>query len=111
MILHLLFADPNFLKHVPADLLQYLENPSTKINVLIILLKHHMQQPGAIPLLAYDVPNSQGESISELRETPELVPATAPPANGTPDKIVVYLAFPEHLDYILPVSPHDTTLM
>jgi hypothetical protein len=42
MIFHLLFANPDFLKHVLADLLQYLENLPTKINVLIILLKHRM---------------------------------------------------------------------
>jgi hypothetical protein len=56
------------------------------------------------PLIAHDITDNDGQQVSELREAPELVPATAPPNDGTPDKIVVYLAFPEHLPYILPVS-------
>jgi hypothetical protein len=63
-----------------------------------------MANPGATPLMAYDNVKNDGQQFSELQEASDQIPTTAPLHNGTPDKIVVYLAFPEHLRYILPVG-------
>lgn len=75
-----------------------------RLNALIRLLRHHLEAPGATPLKARDVTDAKGNVVTELQPNPQLVPEAAPLGNGTPDKIVVYLAFPEHLSYILPVS-------
>lgn len=82
----------------PADL-AYSDQPSTKINALLALIRHHLLAPGLPPLAVVDSANNT------LGPDPDYLPQAdgSPPAKTVvqeaslgPDRIVVYLAFPKN---------------
>lgn len=92
----------------PETLQEYLQVPSAKIDAIIAIIQHHQLGPDRAPLNAVareplasppntftpttwqevvDAPTS-GSSLTEM--TPSMIP----------DKIVLFIAFPEHNEYI-----------
>jgi hypothetical protein len=74
-------------------LAQWEEHKSKKIDTLLKVLQHHLDADNAPPLGTAD-----GELVG-----PQNV-AMPPPPDNTPDKIVVYCAFPSNNEFIKEVS-------
>lgn len=92
----------------PPTLEEYRRNPGTKLDIAIKILQHHLQLPPNRPLL---VNKEKGQSIEDpdvfANWSNELVEEPHPsdrPHDGTPDKIVLYQAFPSHNDFVVPVG-------
>lgn len=105
---------------IPADLQEYLDAPSTKLDAVIKILLHHQANPGASPLTnaSHETGQTQinqlvvSDIIPEHCRVPE-TPAEAsarprpPPGVGPtthPDKVVLYIAFPSHFEFLQKVS-------
>ena len=88
----------------------YAQNPSTKIDALLAIIRHHLRAPGLPPLHVSD------QQANTLAIDPEYLPGPdgcAPGKSlipqttaGGPDRIVVYLAFPKNNWIVRKVRTH-----
>ena len=87
----------------------YAQNPSTKIDALLAIVRHHLRAPGLPPLHVGD------QQTNALAPDPDYLPGLdgSPPVKSTitqnvaggPDRIVVYLAFPKNNWIVRKVRP------
>lgn len=86
---------------MPATIAEWEPNSSSKMNALVRILQYHMATPNAPPLHVDDSAEAQGRN--KLVPNPNIAWNDTPDVN-TPDKILVYSAFPFHNDpFIKPV--------
>ncbi len=116
----MLASDPGFTLE---DKQAYKDCPSTKLNTVLRLLQHHLQEDNRPPLVvnpefeARDLiddpefprqPHERDPDIYMLEMLVPLLDWTAKPrsADAPPDKIVIYVAFPSINPLIRQVSEH-----
>lgn len=81
---------------MPTSRAEYEANPSTKLNILIKVIKHHMTTPNAPVLRIEEI--GAGNTLV-IDETVVLAPT-----DGSPDKILVYCHFPSQNTFLVEVS-------
>ena len=69
---------------------KYTNCPSTKIDALITILRHHLETPGAWPL------QCKTDGTNRLVPADEEARSVASSEDKSKDRIVVYLAFPKN---------------
>jgi hypothetical protein len=90
---------------------EYKADPSSKLDALIDILKYHQREPH-LPVLEnvenwkdYDEVDDEAYYVwTNALEPRDTYMEVAPAAKGTPDKVVVYQAFPSHNALVIPVS-------
>lgn len=106
-VLHVFFRDQELFHQVFTSREQYFDHPSAKINALIAIIEYHQNTSGRPPLrLAHSQQPDVDETAlnrfeasvwSDFPLVPS-IPFKTPPT--TPDKIIVYIGFPEHNVFI-----------
>jgi hypothetical protein len=87
---------------------EYLKDPGSKLDVMVNIVKHHIQGPGRPLLRNIDPVDRKDNPDVYASWSNNLVPIdnppSAPPADTPPDKLVVFQMFPKHNLYVEPVS-------
>jgi hypothetical protein len=87
---------------------EYLKDPGSKLDVMVNIVKHHIQGPGRPLLRNVDPVDRKDNSDVYASWSNNLVPIdnlpSTPPTETPPDKIVVFQMFPKHNLYVEPVS-------
>ena len=81
---------------------------STKINVVLQLLRYHSKEPGRLPVKLQETEIAPGKFMVDpaniLVEDPSFE-FDQPPSHASPDKIIISCAYPSYNDeFLVPVS-------
>ena len=96
----------------PETMEEYNERRSSKIDAIVDIILYHQAERGRPPLAftPLETPDAQGRlNHSSPTQWDEYSAdgVVNPDVNPTPDKIVLYIAFPEHNTFLKGVSLHD----
>ena len=101
-VLHVFFRDQELFHNVFTSREEYNRYPSAKINALIAIIQYHQAASGRPPLHLNhsQQPDDDETDLNPLEASawsdfPPSIPMKKPPPT-TPDKIIVYIGFPEH---------------
>lgn len=79
---------------IPTTMAEWEAYPSTKLNAMVKLLLWHLEEDNRAPLRVSEDPQTH-ELTNELEPVPEWVPQIRP-AHSSPDRIIVFVAFPSN---------------
>ncbi|KAJ3472678.1 hypothetical protein NLI96_g13290 [Meripilus lineatus] len=83
---------------VPKTVEAWREKPSRKLDTLVLICLHHLNQDNAVPLTIH--PDNQTLVEDSSYVPPELPEYDLRGAKLGPDKIIIYSAFPSNLQFI-----------
>ena len=111
-MLHTTFRDNELFLLSPSTIEEYNELRSAKIDAIVDIIHYHRAERGRPPLTftPLEMPDDQGRlNSSAPTHWDELSPngVVNMDVPSTPDKIVLYIAFPEHNPFLRAVSLND----
>ena len=112
-MLHTAFRSHITLNSPPTTREEYSSRRSSKIDAIIDIIMYHQAERGSPPLAftQQSTPDDSGRlNLPSPTQWDELSPNGITDADApiTPDKIVLYIAFPEHNPFLKAVSLHES---
>lgn len=105
-VFHIFFCDSKLFSHPPATVEDYMTSRSSKIDAIVDIVKYHKQAPGRLPLAVKQQPATDDPGRLNTFESTvwDNLSSHSLTHSDSPDKIVLFVVFPEHSPFLKAVS-------